>query len=99
MVLFPGDPNVPFEFSEILAAVAPRPVYVISPVKDKTFRALFVKQVVESARAVYQLRGVKDSLVLVQPEESEFVTPEEWDEAYKWLGVRLTPRPVFRPNQ
>jgi len=60
--------DVPFDFHELLAAIAPRHVMVIAPLHDSNFRAASVDRVAEQARRVYALHGHSDRLQVLHPD-------------------------------
>ncbi|WP_435010711.1 SGNH/GDSL hydrolase family protein [Tundrisphaera lichenicola] len=60
--------EIPFDFHELLGALAPRDVLIVAPVGDSNFRAESVDRVVESARAVYNLLGHPERIRLEHPE-------------------------------
>jgi hypothetical protein len=63
------DPKqMPFDFTEILASMAPRPVFINAPLKDTNFAVDGVRDCVKAARPVYQLFGKPDHLVVEHPD-------------------------------
>ena len=50
-------PDLPFDFHDMIAALAPRPCFISAPLGDSNFRWRSVDSVVETARAVYDLYG------------------------------------------
>ena len=83
------DPTkIPFDFTEILAAVAPRPVYINAPLKDPLMNPEGAKSAVAAAMPVYQIRGAADALRIVHPDTGrDFIDREA---AYTWLDQRFT---------
>jgi dienelactone hydrolase len=62
------DPRkVPFDFPEVLAAIAPRYLYIHAPQSDNNFRLESVQRCVQAAAKVYALYGLSDRLVAVYP--------------------------------
>ena len=51
-----GWQNMPFDFHEVVAALAPRPFFVNAPLKDANFDVRGVTEAVEAARPVYRFR-------------------------------------------
>lgn len=66
--------NVPVDFTEIIASIAPRPVLVISPQLDRHANPALVKESVEKARQVYSLYKQADNLLLSEPAEINRLT-------------------------
>ena len=59
--------EIPFDFDEMLAALAPRPVLVIAPLHDSNFRADSVDRVTGEARRVYELFDCPERLRVLHP--------------------------------
>lgn len=60
--------RMPFDFTEILGALAPRPVFVNAPLHDANFDVDGVRDCVRAARPVYALYGAEDVLEVVHPD-------------------------------
>jgi hypothetical protein len=60
--------EVPFDFSELLGAIAPRRIMVIATLHDSNFAAASVHRVVASAKAVYTLYDKPQHLTLMHPD-------------------------------
>lgn len=66
---FGNDPDrVPFDFYELIAALAPRPFLTNSPLHDDNFAVAGVKKVLAEARKIYELYGVPENLIAYYPE-------------------------------
>lgn len=75
--------DIPFDFHEMIAALAPRPVLIAAPTKDANFRADSVDRVAAAARAVYRLYGHPDRLRVEHPDCDHDFPPEMREAAYK----------------
>jgi pimeloyl-ACP methyl ester carboxylesterase len=77
--------KMPFDFTEVVAALAPRPFLASAPVRDDNFAVEGVKVCIIAAEPVYELLGAKDKLAANYPDcEHDF--PEDAREvAYTWL--------------
>lgn len=85
------DPaRMPFDFHEVLAALAPRPVFVNAPLRDDNFLT-GVAECVEAARKVYALHGAEQSLQLVQPDAEHDFPGAVRAQAYAWVDACLRP--------
>jgi dienelactone hydrolase len=85
-----NDPSkVPFDFYELVAALAPRPFFVNAPVSDGNFEVGGVKKVVAAAQAVYDLRGAKQALKAVYPEVGHDFPEDVRGQAYAFLDQAL----------
>jgi pimeloyl-ACP methyl ester carboxylesterase len=89
--IYRNDPDlVPFEFQEIVAALAPRAFFSNSPTGDDNFDIGGVKKAFAEARQVYDLLDVKaDRLHVEIPEAGHDFPPDVREKAYKWLEGQL----------
>jgi pimeloyl-ACP methyl ester carboxylesterase len=63
------DPDrVPFDFYEVVAALAPRPFFSNSPLQDDNFSVAGVKKGIAEASKIYQLLGARDQIQVVYPD-------------------------------
>jgi len=88
------DPDrVPFDFYEVVAALAPRTMFSNSPLGDDNFAVAGVKKAAAKAEAVYTLLGAKDRLIVRMPDCGHDFPEETRLEAYRLidrvLGHRL----------
>ena len=84
------DPKrMPFDFGEVLAAIAPRAVMAIGPVKDSNFEVSGVKDCVRAAGPVFELLGAKDKLVTEYPDCAHEFPREMRERAYGFLDREL----------
>ena len=66
--VFGKDPKkMPFDFPEVLAALAPRRLYVHAPLDDSNFQVDSVRRCIAAASAVYGLFGAADRVVTAYP--------------------------------
>ena len=81
--------KIPFDFYEIIAALAPRRFFSNSPIHDDNFDIVGVRKAFERAKTVYALHGAEDRLTLVTPDAPhEFIEAERLA-AYAWLDGLL----------
>lgn len=87
---FDCDPGqMPFDFPEVLAAIAPRPAFVNAPVHDANFAVEGVIKCEQSVRPLYELLGASESLSFVYPDaEHDFPQPVR-KQTYAWLKAAL----------
>ena len=89
---FNSDPDqVPFDFHEVLGAIAPRPVFVSAPIEDSNFDVDGVREVVEEVQSVYDRMRSRDShqLVLETPDCGHDFPDDVRERAYDWLDKVL----------
>ncbi|HOW39041.1 MAG TPA: alpha/beta fold hydrolase [Bacteroidales bacterium] len=88
--VYSKDPSkMPFDFPEVLAAIAPRAVFINAPVNDSNFDNSGVKDCVKEAGLIYKLAGKSKDLVLMTPDSKHDFPREIRIEAYKFLDSRL----------
>jgi fermentation-respiration switch protein FrsA (DUF1100 family) len=86
------DPRkVPFDFPEVVAALAPRAFLASSPLHDDNFDVSGVKDCV-AARPVYALLGAKEKLAANYPDCKHEFPPGVRKVAYDWLDSWLKPK-------
>lgn len=75
--------EIPFDFHEMVGALAPKHVLIVAPKKDSNFKADSVDRVAKAAREIYKLYGHDDRLKVEHPDcDHDF--PEEMRQmAYK----------------
>jgi dienelactone hydrolase len=77
--------EIPFDFHEMIGALAPRAFLTISPIGDANFKWKSVERIMAAARPVYALHGAADRLAVEHPNcEHDFPT-EMREKAYQWL--------------
>jgi dienelactone hydrolase len=81
--------EIPFDFHELIGALAPRHVLIVAPKADHNFRAASVDKIAAAAREVYKLYGHTDRLRVEHPDcEHDF--PDNMRElAYKQIDAVL----------
>ena len=88
--------DIPFDFHELIGALAPRHVLLIAPKKDANFRADSVDRIAAAARPVFQLLGDADHLQVEHPDGEHDFPPEMREAAYllfdQVLGGKYEPR-------
>jgi dienelactone hydrolase len=77
--------RLPFDFPELIGALAPRGFFTNSPTRDANFDLEGVKNCVASARPVYQLHGADDRLKAVHPDAEHDFPSDQRRAAYEFL--------------
>jgi dienelactone hydrolase len=87
---FGNSPDkVPFDFPELIAALAPRAFFTSSPLRDGNFEVSGVHDCIAAAKPIYELHSVADRLQAVHPDcEHEFPAPIR-KQAYEFLDKQL----------
>lgn len=84
--------GIPFDFHEVVAAIAPRRVLVIAPRGDDNFAWRSVDAIERAARPVFALLGAGGGLEVVHPDCGHDFPPDMRSRAYE--AVERTLRPV-----
>lgn len=84
----------PFDFYEVVAAMAPRSFLSISPLKDDDFEVAGVKKVIPEAQRVYDLLGAGKGLAVRYPDCGHDFPTEERQAAYEYLDRGLKHEPT-----
>jgi len=86
--------RVPFDFTEIVASFAPRPFLACAATGDRDFDVSGVRDVLRSARSVYQLLGVPDHLAGEYPVSPHDFPDATRSRAYEFLDKHLEHHPT-----
>lgn len=90
---FKNDPKLlPFDFHELIAAIAPRSFFASAATKDNDFDVTGVKDVLDAARPIYSLFGKADDLVGHYPEAGHSFPEQSRKLAYDFLDRALRHR-------
>jgi hypothetical protein len=81
--------DIPFDFHEMVGALAPRHVLIIAPTKDSNFRAESVDRIAAAARPVFKLLGHEDRLRVLHPDCGHDFPEEMRETAYKLFDTVL----------
>lgn len=86
------DPEqMPFDFPELIGALAPRAFFTNSPLADDNFAVEGVRVCIESARPVYELLGAGERLDAFYPDAPHEFPDEARQRAYAFLDAMLQP--------
>ena len=81
--------EIPFDFHELIGALAPRPVLIVSPIKDGNFKFESVDRIAAAARQVYKLEGHADRLRVEHPDCEHDFPDAIREEAYRLFDAVL----------
>lgn len=88
--------DIPFDFHELIGALAPRHVLIVAPTKDSNFRADSVDRIAAAASPVFRLCGHPDRLRVEHPDAGHDFPPGMRDAAYKLFDTVLVGKPPAR---
>jgi len=83
------ESRAPFDYDEVLALVAPRPVLVVAPELDRFAPVEDVRREVEAARQVYRLLGDESSLDLRTPRDFSRFPRQMQEEVFDYLKAAV----------
>ena len=81
--------EIPFDFHELIGALAPRPVFVNAPLRDENFRWRSVDEIVKAATPVYELYGARQNLRVEHPDRGHDFPEAVRAQAYEFLAAAL----------
>ena len=79
------EATLPFDFTHIIASIAPRPVFTNAPLQDSNFSVEGVKSGIEAIQPVYNWLGYPDNLQVRYPNASHDFPENTRKEAYSFL--------------
>ncbi len=80
------DPDkVPFDYYELIAALAPAAFFSNSPLRDVNFDWRGVEKVAPQARRIYELHGVPEKMRIAYPDDEHDFPTNEREESYRFL--------------
>jgi dienelactone hydrolase len=82
--------DIPFDFHEMIGALAPRHVLIVAPKEDSNFKADSVDRVAKAAKDVFKLYGKPDNLRVEHPDGGHDFPPAMRELAYKLFDDVLT---------
>ena len=85
--------QIPFDFDEVIAALAPRPFFSNSPLNDSNFDVEGVRKGISAASAVYDYLGAGNNLVVAYPEAAHDFPPQVRLQAYRFIDKVLNHTP------
>jgi len=81
--------DVPFDFHELVGALAPRPIFISAPLHDTNFKWQSVDKTVEAAQPVYRLYDAGKCIHVEHPDCGHDFPPEIRSAAYQFLDKAL----------
>ncbi|HVJ68067.1 MAG TPA: acetylxylan esterase, partial [Caulifigura sp.] len=85
--------EIPYDFHELIGALAPRHVFIAAPLKDSNFKHDSVDRVVAAARPVFALLGAPDNLEVAHPDCEHDFPDEMRERAYALIDRVLRSAP------
>ncbi len=78
------EERIPYDYHEILASLAPRPLLVVAPTWDQYASFEDVKQVVSEASNIYKLYGAEGKIELEAPQDYNRFSSDMQEQVVNW---------------
>ncbi len=79
------EANIPIDFDDVLAAIAPRPLLVIAPKRDYDHSISSVQQIVSNASSIYKDKNGVSNLTFEQPDTYNYLSDSLQQKVAEWL--------------
>jgi pimeloyl-ACP methyl ester carboxylesterase len=83
------EAQIPYDYEDLLAMIAPRPMLVVQPLLDRDATPDDVEASMRHARQVYALYGDPEKLVIQEPWDYNRLPNATQDDIVKWMGANL----------
>lgn len=80
-----NESRLPYDYDDIIALNAPRPVLIVQPRMDRDASPEDVRQAVRNAEKIFVLKGAPDKLGLQEPDDYARLTAETQDKVIEWM--------------
>src|SRR5262249_55073872 len=80
---------LPYDYDELIAAIAPRPVYVLAAQFDRDATPADVRAAVNQAKKVYALYNAADNLMLDEPWDYNRLPSATQDRVIQWMAQKM----------
>jgi dienelactone hydrolase len=88
--LFAGhESQLPYDYDDLMALIAPRPVLIVQPQQDRDAHAGDVRTAVKRAQAVFALKNAAGKLELYEPDDYGRLTNDMQDKIIEWMKKYL----------
>lgn len=84
--------KIPFDFPEILGAIAPRAIFVVAPLHDANFEVSGVRDCIAAAKPIFSLLGKPENLQVRYPDCEHDFPDRERHESYDFINRILKSR-------
>ncbi|GHT22494.1 hypothetical protein AGMMS4957_12760 [Bacteroidia bacterium] len=86
--LFAGhESQLPYDYDDLLALIAPRPVLIVQPQQDRDANPTDVRTAVKRAQSTYKLKQATGKLELQEPDDYARLTNATQDKAIEWMKM------------
>jgi pimeloyl-ACP methyl ester carboxylesterase len=85
------ESQLPYDFQDVLATIAPRPLLVVAPQMDRDATIADVRTAVSEAKKVYSLYGSRGGLALYDPWDYNRLPEKTQNHIIDWMHGNLKP--------
>ncbi len=82
--------EIPFDFHEMIGALAPRNVFIAAPLHDGNFRSASVDKIITAAKPIFALYGHTERLQVAHPDCDHDFPNEMREAAYRLIEETIT---------
>jgi cephalosporin-C deacetylase-like acetyl esterase len=83
------EAQLPYDYDELISAIAPRPVYVLAAQFDRDATPTDVKLAVDQAKKVYSLYNATGNIMLDEPWDYNRLPQGTEDRMIKWMAEKM----------
>jgi cephalosporin-C deacetylase-like acetyl esterase len=83
------EAQLPYDYDELIAAIAPRPVYILAAQFDRDAHPADVKLAVEQAKKVYALYNATGNVMLDEPWDYNRLPLGTQDRVIQWMSQKM----------
>jgi pimeloyl-ACP methyl ester carboxylesterase len=80
-----NEARLPYDFDDVIALIAPRPVLIVQPQQDRDADPAAVRNAVKRAKGIYSLKRAENKLELQEPDDYGRLTDATQDKAIQWM--------------
>ena len=77
--------EIPFDFAELIGALAPRQIMIVAPLRDSNFRSDSVDRIAAAAAPIFKLYDHPEHLRIEHPDCEHDFPPAQREAAYQFL--------------
>jgi pimeloyl-ACP methyl ester carboxylesterase len=83
------EAQIPFDFDDLIATVAPRPAMIVEPQLDRDGNPADVHAAIDRAKSAYAMHGASASLALSEPWDYTRLPNSIQDEIIRWMRANF----------
>jgi dienelactone hydrolase len=87
------ETRIPHDYAGLIATIAPRPVLIVQPQRDRLADVPGVRSAVDQAKRIYTLRGAPSALGLLEPDDYRRFPNAAQNAAIQWMAETFASKP------